>query len=83
MRISLKNDDGCHDAELTVTGTCAHSELRIATQTLTCLDLSPQTGKTDTLNDPRWDYQLAVTMGYLPSTASAWNTSACSGFATS
>ncbi|KAL8283122.1 hypothetical protein RQP46_005900 [Phenoliferia psychrophenolica] len=39
--------------------------------------------KTDTLNDPRWDYQLAVTNKYLPAIASAWDTTACSGYATS
>ena len=40
-------------------------------------------GKTDTLNDPRWDYQLAVSNGYLPSVASEWDTTACTGYATS
>lgn len=33
--------------------------------------------KTEGLNDPRWDYQLAVEAGYIPADASAWSTTAC------
>ncbi|KAL8286600.1 hypothetical protein RQP46_004128 [Phenoliferia psychrophenolica] len=39
--------------------------------------------KTDTLNDPRWDYQLAVSRGYITTPAASWNQNACSGYATS
>ncbi|ORY75633.1 glycoside hydrolase superfamily [Leucosporidium creatinivorum] len=35
--------------------------------------------KTSGLNDPRWDYQLAVEAGYIPSDASAWSKDACDG----
>lgn len=44
------------------------------------LSLLCDSGKTDTLNDPRWDYQLAVSAGYLPATAGSYNTNACSGY---
>ncbi|GAA5850273.1 hypothetical protein JCM8547_001074 [Rhodosporidiobolus lusitaniae] len=37
------------------------------------------TWKTDTLNDYRWDYQIAVQAGVLPSTAGDFSTTACDG----
>ncbi|KAK4699199.1 glucan endo-1,6-beta-glucosidase, partial [Phenoliferia sp. Uapishka_3] len=37
-------------------------------------------GKTDSLDDPRWDYQLAVKSGYIGEIASNFSTWACDGY---